>query len=319
MDADHRHELHENDLAVFLANFGEWWNKHGNTVLTVLLIAVVVYAGKTWYQSSQAKAHEAAWSDLANATSPGACQSVAESHSDPAVRALAYLRAGDLLLKKASQLETQAATEALTGDKPDESQAGDEGEDASGQDPDPSDFGSNPGLTASGALETAQSMFRRVVQDDSANPIYRLNALLGLAAVAEGLENWDEAGGHYQSVLDQAGAGYEAISSQARTRLDMIDQLKTPVIFASEPPPPPPGQDVLDSILTTPLDTDGIFAPPATAPDATPAPDPEDSAASQVPSSTQPTTAPQKDATTAPDPASNTKNDSPTTAPTPTP
>ena len=120
MDPNHYHELEENDLAAFLINFRQWWNKYGNTLLAVILIAATVFLGKRWYDSSRAAAHEAAWSDLALATSPGAFRDVAATHPDPTVQALARLRGADLLLLKASQLSDEAAADADPSSQDDE-------------------------------------------------------------------------------------------------------------------------------------------------------------------------------------------------------
>ena len=58
MDQNHdpldHNDLHENDLARFLAEFGPWWKKYGNMITTVVLILVVSYMGKRWYDSNQA-------------------------------------------------------------------------------------------------------------------------------------------------------------------------------------------------------------------------------------------------------------------------
>ncbi len=286
MDSEHRHELQENDLAEFLANFGQFWNKHGNTILTVALIVAVVFFGKRWYDSSVATAHEAAWSDLANATSPAALQAVADSHSDPSVRSLAYLRAGDLLLKKASQLATPSAEQARLSADP--------SADPTPQPPaDPEDSHDAAQMTPQQALESAAAMYQRVVRDGQLPRVYRFNAQLGLACVAEEQEDWGEAARQYQEIVEQAGEGYGAIASLATTRLAWLDRVKVPVVFAKEPEDlvdEPAPDELSNSIFDNPLDLSDL--PAATAPSGSMAPQPGDAAAggSAADPSTRPST-----------------------------
>ena len=63
----------------------------------------------------------------------------------------------------------------------------------------------------------------------------RLNAHLGLAAVAEGQGQIEEAQRHYHAVVEQAGSGYETIAAQATAKLDGLDALRTPIYFADDP------------------------------------------------------------------------------------
>ena len=71
MDTQHRHELKENDLAEFLENFGEWWNKHGTVAMLILLFLVGGFLGYRLLRARAIDQREAAWRDLANTTKPG--------------------------------------------------------------------------------------------------------------------------------------------------------------------------------------------------------------------------------------------------------
>lgn len=209
MDSEHRHELKENDLAEFIANFGQWWSAHGKTFLTVLLVVVGSFTGWRWIQNQAAQAKEKAWTDLAFATSPESYQYVAQSHKDPAVRALAYLRAADLSLAIAMV--------------------------PAGTDPNDDDNSADtPTVTPDQALRDAGDMYQLAIDEPGTHPIYKLNAYLGLAAVAEGQHEWDTARGHYQTAFDQAQPGYTAIATRAKAGLDTLDRLMKPVVFGPE-------------------------------------------------------------------------------------
>lgn len=208
MDADHRHELKENDLAEFLTHFGEWWQKHGTKLTVIVLVVVATYAGKRLIDTRSNAALEGAWGDLATSTSPESYQFVAQSHAVPAVKALANLRGADLLLAQAvvppdDEQEAQATT-----------------------DNDPHQ-----------ALLDAAAMYQQVIDAPSALLAYKLNAHLGLAAVAESFQQWGQAQQHYNTVLDLAGPAYAAIAHRTRTRLGMLDRLDKPVVFAPDLPP----------------------------------------------------------------------------------
>lgn len=216
MDADHRHELKENDLAEFITNFGSWWSKHGNTLLIIVLIIVAVFVGKWYVESRNAAVQEEAWSDLALATSPESYRAVAQSHELPTVRALADLRGADLWLAKAiAPAPPPQADDDATDTPPTAASA----------------------LTAEQALDEAALVYGRVAKDPQIHLVFKLNAHLGLAAVAEGRQDWAKAKKQYTLVAEQAGTSYEAIAAQANARLKQLDRLKTPVVFGPDPEP----------------------------------------------------------------------------------
>ena len=245
MDADHRHELKENDLAEFITNFGSWWSKHGTTLLIAVLVIAAVLVGKRFVESRNAAVQEEAWSDLALASSPESYRAVAQSHSLQTVQALADLRGADLWLEKA----------VAPAPLPKEEAAAD-----------------TPETTASAsitqqALDEAALAYERVANDSQAHHVFKLNAHLGLAAVAEGREDWAQAHKQYTRVIEQAGTGYEAIAAQAKARMAQLDRLKNPVVFGPDPEPvattpaPQPAPEVDTSLDLTPLQPGDIDLP----------------------------------------------------------
>ncbi len=242
MDSEHRHELQENDLAEFIANFGEWWSKHGNTVLTVILVVSVVFLGKRWIDARAESAHEQAWSDLATATSPESFRHTAESHDNPAVRALAYLQGGDLLLAQ-SKKNQDASPDAAPS--------------------------TAPPLTPDQALHEAELMYKQVLADPNTHTVFKLNAHLGLATVAESRQLWNEAQQQYQAIIDTAGPGYDAIAGQARARLANLDELAKPIYLVE--PTPQLSIDPIDSLdALVPQDGTQDETPDAASPDELP-------------------------------------------------
>lgn len=199
MDSQHRHELKENDLAEFLTNFGEWWSKHGKSLLITALVVGLGLGGYRMFKTKSSMAHENAWNDLATTSSPEAFRILAQEHGDPAVRALAYRNAADLLLA-AARVPTEI---------PEQNEK---------------------------MLVEAKQLYQKLLEQ-APHKVYKLNAMIGLANVAESRKQWDEAAETWQSTLQLASDEYPVITAQAKHRLEFLDRLKVPVFLAPDPLP----------------------------------------------------------------------------------
>lgn len=213
MDSEHRHELEQNDLAVFLTNFGQWWSKYGNWTLITILVLVAGYTGQRLITTQREIAHERAWADLALTTSPDVANSIAGSHPEP-VRSLLLLRGADLLLNQVTFPPTPQKSADESGEqKP----------------------AAEPARDVAKDLQTARMMYQQVIDSKAAHDVIHYNAWLGIAAVAEAQKNWDEARSIYEKVDADAQAAYPAISAQAKGRLAMLDDLGQPIRIAADP------------------------------------------------------------------------------------
>lgn len=265
MDTEERHELKENDLAEMLRNFGDWFNEHGTKVLLVLVIVVGTFTGYNFYTTSVEQRYEAAWADLAAANTPENFLAVARSHDEPTVQTLAYLRGADLYRRRAIdryEPMEDAAVENRIGEQATEANAPESNNDTEGPSPEAD-------------LEQAAAMYRRVLEQDPehTDTIYRVNALIGLGAVAESRKAWDEAAEQYQRASELAGEPLEPLARQARRRLDLLDDLRRPIVFGPEREPEEQmgplehlPEDALEGLeLETELPED-VEAPPTEAP-----------------------------------------------------
>jgi len=220
MENEERHDLKDNDLREFFANFREWWGKYGNLVLIVVTIAVVAVAGYQFYTGYQTRSENAALRALSNSSTPEALAEVAKAHDVSPVPTIARLRSGDLYLDRALNP-------------------------GSGENSNPPEQ----------SLKQAAGMYQQVLDTPDVNAAYKANAQLGLAAVAESRGNFDEARGHYEQVLTLAEAnGLTALADKARQRQGLLDQLATPAPFGA--PQTQPGaagtQPTLPAGLSTP-------------------------------------------------------------------
>lgn len=218
MDSKHRHELEENDLQAFLANFGEFWNKYGNKLLTAVLIFLVVVLAMRIIGWQRAAALEEGWSDVELTQTPTGLIEVANRHGDRTVQAVGRLRAADLLLQEVVMPQPKFDGET-------------EGEAAA-----PAD------LTPEQKLEAAETQYLSVFNNKSLAPVFRHNAALGLAAVAEQRRDWDKARGLYEKLIQDA-ADFDFIVAQAKGRLAKLDVLPRPVTIAPDPEPVPSAAD----------------------------------------------------------------------------
>ncbi len=224
MDAKERHELKDNDLAEFLNNFGEWWSKNGNFTMIVVILALAGWFGYRYINQTRALANEHAWADLAATTSPTGYRGIADEYDDfPSIRAQALLRGADQFHQQANKL-VQEDNEG--GMSPDE------------------------------ALDSAQSLYKRVLDADEL-PVFRANAALGLANVAETRGDFEAAAGYWDQAKQIADeARLSAIVTQAQIRMDMIESLQTPIIFGEPVPEEAPSEEAADEVTANDPATD---------------------------------------------------------------
>lgn len=200
MDSKHRHELEQNDLQAFFTHFGSWWEKHGTRTLLIVLIVSGVLVGATVYRQSVDQTLNAAWTDLAANEEPNGLRAVASEHDLPEVQALAQLGAADVFLKN-----------ALTETDADKKQQ---------------------------MLRDAADLYDQAMHNQEVHKVYRFNAMLGRASIAESMKDWDAARSHYETLIAQADQ-YPVILSLAKGRLSMLDQIQQPVVLGPDPEPAP--------------------------------------------------------------------------------
>lgn len=104
MKSEHRHELAENDLSKLLARWGAEFDKHANTILTVLIVAALIVAGIIYWTRTSAATSQMGWTDLVNASTAEDYQSVAEMYAGTPVAQWATLRAADGFLREGIRL-----------------------------------------------------------------------------------------------------------------------------------------------------------------------------------------------------------------------
>ncbi|MEO1237979.1 MAG: hypothetical protein AAFX76_14435 [Planctomycetota bacterium] len=192
------HEADSGDFSNFFNDVRAAWERVGSPLMGLVAIAAIVYAGYTFFTQRAETARQLAWIDLYGATSPESLELLVDSTNNDAVRAVANLRAGDLL-----------RDEALTADEAD----------------------------ADAILGLARQRYQAVL-DDAPHPVYELNALDGLGVVAESLLEAEAAQEHYETLKQRAGDAFPYWAELADQRLALLPTLNRRVEFAPDPEPP---------------------------------------------------------------------------------
>lgn len=218
MDAKERHELKDNDLAEFLENFGAFWEKRGNTISTVFFVAVAAWVlwyglpvlnwhGLQQYRKTSAQSMERVWGDLWVISTPQGYRELArETEGYQAVPQLALLRGADAYHQQAIELGHEDA------------------------DPE------SGLMSAEESLQSAESMYKQVLDAKKAEPVYRANAAVGLANVSETRGDFDTAKTYWtqaQQIAEEARLA--TIATQAGLRLELLDELAKPIVLADTP------------------------------------------------------------------------------------
>ena len=121
-------------------------------------------------------------------------------------------------------------------------------------------------ISAEDSLDNAETMYKQVLESD-ADPVFRANAAVGLANVAETCNDF-EAANVYWTQADSIAkeASLNAISAQAQVRLSLLEELAKPIIFADplELPAPAPETEATpdtEADATVAPATDDVVAP----------------------------------------------------------
>jgi hypothetical protein len=264
--------------------FIEWLRKWGTPMLLAVALLSVAYALRDrWHKAADTKL-DSAFAELAAATSnnnysPDTLLSIAEQYDGHgAVGELARLDAADAYLDalrrgikpgavlktdKDHQGELEKADDALT-------------------DADRTDF-----------LKRSGDLYQQVFDKTSGKrgqELLTLNSLYGLAAVAEGRQEYDKAKGYYEQIAKLADANalpaHAALANERITKLPDLQNI--PKLYAkAELPPPPKKEEPAPVPAPAPASTAPVPAP-TPSPLTSPTPPPPEPAPAPVPAEPAP-------------------------------
>lgn len=182
------------EFSNFFKDVAAFWERFGTLFVGVLAVAALIFAGYNLITKRAIAAKQNAWIDLYGSASPESLQLVVDTTKSPVVKTVANLRAGDLLIAE-SRTADQDDAQAILGK----------------------------------AADHYQAAF-----DGSPHTLYKLNALDGLAVVAESNFETEKARGHYEEIKKLATDQFPYWVSIADRRLSLLTEIAEPVVFAPE-------------------------------------------------------------------------------------
>jgi len=85
------------------------------------------------------------------------------------------------------------------------------------------------------AVDRAKASFSRLLEEADAAPLFRANAMLGMAVASETSRDFDGAEASYQQLASYAEEHrLDALKMRATAGLEQLDRLKVEVVFATE-------------------------------------------------------------------------------------
>ncbi len=203
MHRDRLKQVHQSELTESRINedFVVWLKTKGPSWLLALLVGLGAYMGVVRWKQHRTGRIDTAWQALLQAQLPGAKEDVADEHSDTfAISQLAWLEAADLLLGAVTS--GRALGTELTAIPP-------------------------LPLSASQRedyLARAARLCEKVLATDTEQSLgmtlHAVDAMKGLAAVAESRGDADEARRWYLLAADRAQPFYPPLAEQARGRAE---------------------------------------------------------------------------------------------------
>lgn len=228
MKAGRRQELRSNELADALVQLKEFYEAQATYVWGGLFaIALVLVGSSLWYRTSVGR-RENEWNQFYQLLGEAQTQIAnTEPNTEAAVPALGALEtlaqnAGDSAVRNWANL-TVADIEW---------------------------FRANSSEISGGDLKTAQSAFERIVDSSSSNPVMKVIAQMGLAAIDEDQGRFDDAKKHYQTVVDDMGARHTGIVPLAEQALKRLERQQVTAVFPPAPEKPADAEDTANAAET---------------------------------------------------------------------
>jgi predicted negative regulator of RcsB-dependent stress response len=234
MDAEERHELKTNELANLLVKLKDWSDKYLNTVLTVVALAALVWAGYRFWSWRQENAVHAAWAEVSRAnirdlTAGDApldqLRRVIADSPDPTVAAIARIRLAAGLVQRADEAGGEAR------------------------------------------LSEAATELRNVVSSGVSDSL-KAAALFKLASVCEGQRDLKAAREAYEQLVKTPVYDALPFKALAEDRLKTLDELATKVdlLPGSAPLPVPPSAASAPTSAPASVPTTQLAPQPSPAP-----------------------------------------------------
>ena len=200
-------------------DFVYWLKKNGTNTLLVVLIALCAFLGFNVWQRKNLEKTSVAWSELGQATLPEAFEQIAKDHADiPQAAMMALLSAADLRLRQLQSGVLVAEVRDAQGTVTTPAVALDDAGRKVAQDAAEEDYSKAADI----ALKLAGTNSNNAA-------IVLLQSYFGRAAVAESRGNFDGAKQWLTKAESEAGTAWAPIAKLAKSRIDGLVALATPM------------------------------------------------------------------------------------------
>ena len=228
MKSEHRHELQTSELEKLAAKGQSFFEQHGNTILIILCMIMLISAGVVyWIRSAQVVATHG-WGQLIEATTPGELETVGSRWPESPAGQYAQLREAESLLDSGIQ-QSFSHREASDSD-----------------------------------LKKAKEIFSKLMQSQSIPQQIDERAKFGLACVLEAQSGADvtEAIKAYEGLINKyPDTIYKAICDMRIARLKAGDSHQFYAWFQQQTPSPEDRDTVQDTPFEPPAFSDELKEP----------------------------------------------------------
>lgn len=250
-------ELHTSQMTESAVNVElvEGLKKHGMNVLLGILLVLVALRGTIWIGEYRESKLNTAWDEFTNVSTPESLLATADKYSGyGSIPELAWLDVA--LMHHRSILRGESLEDNFSDELVNDTDG--DGEPDAPADPEPVQMSEEERTEL---LDAMEGLYKRVLDsssDVSAKTPFRLQALFGLAAVAEMRNQPDVARSHYTEIQTAAGERYAAWRNIAEQRLATIDSLgdlpplPTREAFTIARTPPEPEAESPENVSPTP-------------------------------------------------------------------
>lgn len=246
VDRDRLKEVHRSEQTESKVNedFVEWLRTSGPTWLLAGLVALTAYLLLVQWRQRAEREQTQAWVAFAEAQAsdlPSAYESVAEQYAEVGrMGVLGRLRAAQRLMNAVQADVPIDAADDVASDTP-------------------------PALTEEERehyLTRADALYQRIIELDDGSfgmALHTINALYGRAAVAEARTETDRAREFYEQAAERAEASFPTLATQARSRIETIDQYANVITLAEEDDSVNAADEDLQHVIVEPALRELIF------------------------------------------------------------
>lgn len=214
---------------VINVEFLDWLKKWGPNIIIAVALAIIIFQGTQWWIRKTEDRQSMAWADLANTDNVAGLLAVAdENRNIGSVSELAWLSAAQMHYQTILN-DKPIVTDALTNTKTETPDPDTDENDNADKDKSEKPTHLDP-KDRNDLLDKMQNLYQNVISSTKDSPqkiLLRIQAVFGMATVAEMKLDYDSATSWYEKAQTLTGTEYPKLTALAQARIkDMKEQDK---------------------------------------------------------------------------------------------